>query len=982
MRLILVVLVVVAGWAIAAADPKPAPAPRSPTPTEQAELERLQKESIALIIKQDHRAAIPIARKIYALKRKIYGDKASETYWAYKDVAQTLDNAGDRAEASKMYEELVKRAELEHGKDSEQVLWALKELSGTYMRMPSRRKDLEALNQRVMVLTKKLYGEDSKQYRGEQVQEAVKLESRDQYIAAQRTWEDNLRRAEANAKSKTDPGLADPIARLARSYWQTNRRNEAIALFNRVIAITEADPQTTPDHFAGTLVEIAADYQYGNRDDLAAPLLKRAIELYERHIVALEKANPNDPRIGPFYSVVGMTYRRANDAPKAERAFTRALELANKAGNGTTFGMGMMLADIKRAQGKPKEALALLEQEFKARPVDETAPYMIDVLRELREFKRGEAMMSTYLGKTAKRYGKRHPVYASGQLQLSYLHMSGGNIGKAELALREALDSSERALERVLNAGTETDHNVYFAKNGYWLDTAISFQHLFAPNHAAATRLGLTTLLRRKGRVLDAAAASQATLRAKLSADDRKLLDELAAERTKLAKLIVAGPSATKGDYAKEVAALDERIQQLEVQVGKKSTAYRVVTAPVTLTAVQNLIPKDARLVELVNYQPMDPRAPYSLRPVEPPRRFAAYVLGRTGDPAFVDLGPAPAIEQAVEKFRAALSNPDNEAVVQLGRKLYDLTFAKLRSALGSSTNVLMAPDGVLNVIPFAALVDTNNEVLIKRFTFTYLTSGRDLLRLQAKTKAQGGGVIFADPKFESTTTKPAPGTRGVRSVELGQRTWEPLPGTGQEADAVAKTMRGLTLYRGEQATESQLKTVRGPKILHLATHGFFLEDERRMVDPNAIDEQHTPVFENPLLRSGLVLAGANKLSSGADDGIVTAMEASGLDLSGTQLVVLSACETGVGKVTNGDGVYGLRRALVIAGAESLVMSLWQVDDTATQRLMTGYYTKLGKGQSRGSALREVQLELQRTPKYAHPFYWASFVPTGSDAPL
>ena len=140
--------------------------------------------------------------------------------------------------------------------------------------------------------------------------------------------------------------------------------------------------------------------------------------------------------------------------------------------------------------------------------------------------------------------------------------------------------------------------------------------------------------------------------------------------------------------------------------------------------------------------------------------------------------------------------------------------------------------------------------------------------------------------------------------------------------------------------------------------------------------------YENPLLRSGLALAGANKLQSGNDDGVLTALEASGLDLWGTKLVVLSACETGVGKVTNGEGVYGLRRSLVIAGAESLVMTLWQVDDFATKDLMAGFYKKLAAGKPRSAALREIQLELLAQDKFAHPFYWASFLPAGALTPI
>jgi CHAT domain-containing protein len=139
---------------------------------------------------------------------------------------------------------------------------------------------------------------------------------------------------------------------------------------------------------------------------------------------------------------------------------------------------------------------------------------------------------------------------------------------------------------------------------------------------------------------------------------------------------------------------------------------------------------------------------------------------------------------------------------------------------------------------------------------------------------------------------------------------------------------------------------------------------------------------ENPLLRSGLALAGANKLASGTEDGVLTALEASGLDLWGTKLVVLSACETGVGKVAQGEGVYGLRRALVIAGAESLLMSLWQVDDDATRDLITGYYRRLERGKGRSEALRLSQLRMLRSDKYQHPFYWASFIPSGQWKPM
>ncbi|MDH3212245.1 MAG: CHAT domain-containing protein, partial [Myxococcales bacterium] len=139
---------------------------------------------------------------------------------------------------------------------------------------------------------------------------------------------------------------------------------------------------------------------------------------------------------------------------------------------------------------------------------------------------------------------------------------------------------------------------------------------------------------------------------------------------------------------------------------------------------------------------------------------------------------------------------------------------------------------------------------------------------------------------------------------------------------------------------------------------------------------------ENPLLRSGLAFAGANRLQGGGEDGILTALEMAGLDLWGTKLVVLSACETGLGDVAVGEGVYGLRRALVIAGAESQLASLWKVDDMATQEMMTAYYRRLARGEGRGEALRQTQLELLQSSRWSHPYYWASFIPIGAWGPL
>jgi MYXO-CTERM domain-containing protein len=188
----------------------------------------------------------------------------------------------------------------------------------------------------------------------------------------------------------------------------------------------------------------------------------------------------------------------------------------------------------------------------------------------------------------------------------------------------------------------------------------------------------------------------------------------------------------------------------------------------------------------------------------------------------------------------------------------------------------------------------------------------------------------------------------------------------------------GARLLLGAEATEQAVKAARGPRILHLATHGFFLPGS--WLAPRG--EGALSDVENPLLRSGLAFAGADGLRSGSEDGLLTALEVATLDLRGTRLAVLSACETGLGQAERGEGVYGLRRALAIAGAETQVISLWRVDDAATRALMVAYYGHLRQGGGRAEALRRAQLEMLARRETSHPFYWAGFIVSGNPAAL
>jgi CHAT domain-containing protein len=455
-----------------------------------------------------------------------------------------------------------------------------------------------------------------------------------------------------------------------------------------------------------------------------------------------------------------------------------------------------------------------------------------------------------------------------------------------------------------------------------------------------------------------------------------------------------------------QLLELEARKDELENQLAQRSAVFREERQPVRLPSVQALIPTDAALVELVQYYHYNPEAARSERWRSP--RYVAYVLHSNGTPKWVELGDAQEIDRLANQFRNALQTQDPN-IKAIARQLDAKLMQPIRSLLDNRKHLLLSPDGQLNLIPFAALVDENDRYLVENYTITYLTSGRDLLKLQNNVPSRQAPVILANPDYANpgnpnsvaiTPRNPRPASAQAdtarssnqRSVDLTTLQFGPLEGTETEQRAIAPLLPNATVLTGAQATENAVKRLQAPSILHIATHGFFLQDVDCVpitgsrgdatieVQPLNNGKPCVPTpqnTENPLMRSGLALAGFNPRRSGDEDGVLTAAEVAGLDLYGTQLVVLSACETGLGNVANGEGVYGLRRSFVMAGAESQLMSLWNVSDSGTSDLMSLYYQKLRSGMGRSEALRQVQLEMLKTGQYQDPYYWAGFIFSG-----
>jgi CHAT domain-containing protein len=594
-----------------------------------------------------------------------------------------------------------------------------------------------------------------------------------------------------------------------------------------------------------------------------------------------------------------------------------------------------------------------------------------------------------------QRLGADHPDVALTLGNLASVYWQQQRYPEAIATLESALAIEEQNLISNLVALSDEQQQAYLNTIASTLHMALSLSLQTLPENEDAAQLALETVLRRKGRSLDMTARSHQLLRQRLTPSEQQQFDQLVDTRRQIATLRYGDlPDQDPDQYQLKLAQLQNTEKDLQASLSQRGSLFRSEGTPVTLAAVQAAIPADTALVELVRYRPVIADAPV-LQNFGPPR-YGVYVLDAAGLMTWQDLGEGEAIDQAVDRFNRTLVDR-SQSPVATSRALAALILDPILPALTEVQHLLIAPEGQLNRIPFEALRTADDRYLIEQFEITTLTSGRDLLRLQTEVESRQPPMLLTNPDYDQSgtaTVSPPESDRGRGWDGLTQLKFGPLPGTAAEGTAIAALLPEATLLTGAAATENALKQVEGPQIVHIATHGFFLGDlpavppvdTRGLGVVSATDLPAAPAsdspLENPLLRSGLALAGFNQRASGSEDGALTALEAAGLDLYGTKLVVLSACETGLGEVTTGEGVYGLRRAMTIAGAETLVLSLWQVDDIATQEAMTAYYQYLLAGSGRSAALRQVQLDFIGGNRYSHPYFWGAFIASGNWQPL
>ncbi len=861
---------------------------------------------------------------------------------------------------------------------------AQKDLEATTVQLRKEGKHIEALAvaQRLLVTAEKVHGPQSEQLL---MPLGVLADLSTKVGDFARAESFHLRSLQINVAvdGAEGPNTASHVATMAGFYEDLGDYTQAEVFYLRGLKMLDKGSQSSGLTKIGLLNRFAVFHTLrGN--------YPKAEQLFLDCIAMAGKSLGPDHRFTAIpLRNLGMLYERKQDYPKAEAAYQRCLSVQEK------------------SSGQESHATAIAVHS------------LAKLFSDMREFKKSEPLFLRSLNIQEKVLGKEHPALGTCVENMAHLWIRMGDYEKAESALLRALGLYRNAygeggaltlsvsrslallaLERGQHTSALSTVRKVKAVEELRMGNLLSFtserqrlayQQATRPYDLLAT-LGSASdlgqaLLRTKGIVLDSLLEDRRALEAARDPRIGQLVDQLRVTNQRLAQLQTSTASALtpallKGRLTEreglenQAESLQQRLSRAVAGVGQTRQVLNV-----KLTGVQAALPEQSVLLEFVRYQhylrkeKYEPR--YGVVLIGGPT--VAFKRGNPGEAVWVPLGAAQALEVSLQSYSSAMrgGRAGEETVLRtLGKQLVEPILDRLPSGIRT---LIFSPDAQLGFLNFGTLVTGDGKFLAERFSLRYVASGRDIF-LGAKSKtAPQSLVAFANPEF----SQQAGGVNSSNSASFGmspadKRDYsglklDQLPGTEVEVLFLKEGARKWGVqekaFVGPAATEAEINRLQSPSVLHLATHGFFLPEPasgRANQGPATEETSAQVVFKNPMQRSGVALAGAQKTIQAwqrgvtplaETDGVLTAQEVGALNLQNTWLVVLSACDTGIGEARNGEGVLGLRRGFVQAGAQNLLMTLWPISDKWSVEIMKAFYEKAMATGDAPQAMADVQAE-------------------------
>ncbi|MFT6868010.1 MAG: CHAT domain-containing protein [Cyclobacteriaceae bacterium] len=973
----------------------------------------------------DMKKALTYYEKEYELRKSLGSDDLSAV--AY-NLGYLKDELGQYNETEDLYLEVLAIEADKYGLKSEQYFGTASALADHYMFVEHVDKGLDLCRQ----LRRQSVKSNS-------LEEAVVVKIMGDLYGIG----GNYSRSERMLKDALN--MMDELG-LYASIEYVNTLTSLAGLYNRIGKIPEAeetymDAKSILDRLQGDMSEyqlilnsnLALNYTSLGNYDVAEKMylqnIEQDIEFYgeDSYPSGLDAAN------------LANNYMYAGKLAKAESYFLKAGEVYKSIVGEESSDYAIVLqslssvytrmGDLEKAKAMAMQAVNIFEKSSKDdRQIAFANYYLAETYFASDELEEAEKYHKVALELRKKALGVNHPDYAFSTTKLAILNWKKEDYKSALKYYKETFDNYFNQINVVFPILSEEEKTKFYYNK---LKPAFEQYNTFIIETSAEDKSLLGEMynnqLATKGLILYASGKIKASI---INSGDSVLIAKYNTwidQKETLAKLFSAGDMAVSVRN-KKIDSLTTLSNNLEKEISQSSTAFASAFAnkDVKWQDIQQKLKPGEAAVEIIRFRDFSTD---SAGIFTDEVYYAALILTpqTTEAPEIVTMKNGKLMESRyLSNYRNAIKYKVDEDFS------YKLFWRPIANKLQGISKVYFSPDGVFNQISIYTLRNPDSgKFTLDELDIQVITNTKDLLAVNQTSSSSNESVLFGypnynmgtlddekDPKDSGKSAEEAAkaaaenrgrgasrgGDRGGRGAEQGasvsrggstarglrgnmlrymrsDQLLALLPGTKKEVgliDSLYKSKNtNVTTYLSNEALEESIKKVNSPKVLHIATHGFFLESQ-------SDDTGAEAYMENPLLRSGLILAGANsyiatgKISNQinfAEDGILTAYEAMNLNLENTELVVLSACETGLGEVKNGEGVYGLQRAFTVAGADTMIMSMWTVDDDATQELMTIFYEEWLSGKTKQDAFNTAQKRLK--DKWKSPYYWGAFVMVG-----
>ena len=772
--------------------------------------------------------------------------------------------------------------------------------------------------------------------------------------------------AESERLGKGSIAYAANLNSMAKLRQQLGHYNEAERMFTESLASIAARMGTNSLQHAIVLNNIAMLYQVMGR-------YPEAVEMMKQALVALEASNKRtlqgkksfDSR--KFNSNLALLYQLSGNLAQAETEFLAIRKVFENRGQKNNPEYANLLNQlsllyIQMNKTDQVEPLLLKAIDVYKKKFTTENPSYAKAQTDLGTFYRvqnrmteAEVALTNALGIRQRTLGENHPDYIKSVEAVGILYWKKGDLMRAYPFLQSACNKSLEFINQYFAPMSETE------KTKYWDILQPRFQRFYNFAIEAGATMPEVWVDVFNYQIATKALLLNSTNKVKkaiLASGNEALIKDYISwigQKEALARYYSLSKEELK-EQKIDLVALEKTANELERSLSQRSTDFAkgYESEQISWPMIVSKLADHEAVLELIRVRTFD-------KDFTDQSRYIALVVAKgISQPRMVLIENGNELETRYAKFyknavQQRMADPHS----------YHQYWEKIDPLLASKKTIYVSPDGVYNQININTLKKTDGDFVLNRFDVVMVGNSKDLIAIKdKKTSTTKSAFVLGFPDY------------GGNAVAL--------PGTKVEIDEINKILGagGFKVTKREQheANEAALKAVAAPTLMHIATHGYFLADsDLKSGDAMGIDAENAK--NNPLLRSGLILAGTQAQDNNAvdlqsnDNGILTAYEAMNLSLEGTDLIILSACETGLGDVRAGEGVYGLQRAFLVAGANALIMSLWKVDDAATQQLMTNFYSIWTKTGNKQQAFKQAQLRLMT--KYKDPYYWGAFVMMG-----